>query len=176
MQPLAGDDDPIVVAGGSLTIRSKYGFEMDNGNHQKARHKHKSRTLQRLEIWTDSTAPQPTDEFYARGNVTVDFEYCPDDCSNNALPHDHVVFETPNGKNLKVSSDKSHPIGDEANLNPVWIDHQPNQPGPPKQGTVKQVILSGDLDHTPTNPYVCVQGRCQVELHYWCGNGPTACP
>jgi|ERR1035437_5474104 hypothetical protein len=160
-----GDDDPIVVAGGSLKIGSRYGFELDSSSHQKANHKHKGRTVDRIEIWSDDNAPR-TDQFFASGRVDVDIEYCPDLCVDSGQKHDHVTFTAPNGKKLMVSSDTSHPIGDEANLNPILIDHQPNQPN---QGRVKQIVVSGKLDHTPLPFYPCAaNGKCHVVLHYGC--------
>ena len=170
IRPTAGDDDRVVVAGGSLKISSDYGFDMDNPNdHQTANHRDKGRTVNRLEIWSDNNAAR-TDQFFPSGQVDVDFEYCPDDCSDGSKTHDHVTITAPKGKKLKVSNSEGvHPIGDEAHLNPLLIDHQPNQPGPPKQGTVTQIKISGKLDHTPQPSYACAaDGKCHVALHYWC--------
>jgi hypothetical protein len=170
IRPTAGDDDRVVVAGGSLKISSDYGFDMDNPNdHQTANHRDKGRTVNRLEIWSDNNAAR-TDQFFPSGQVDVDFEYCPDDCSDGSKKHDHVTITAPGGKKLKVSnSDGVHPIGDEAHLNPLLIDHQPNQPGPPKQGTVTQIKISGKLGHTPQPSYACAaNGKCHVVVHYWC--------
>jgi hypothetical protein len=168
-----GDDDPIVVAGGSLKIGSRFGFDPDLSDHQKATHKDKNRTVRRLEIECDASG-QRCDEFYVSGKVNVDIEYCPDDCKDTTKKPDIVTFNSPNGKKLTVSnSDTSHPIGDEAKLNSNLIDHQPNQPN---QGRVKQIIVSGDLDHTPDPSYPCKGGLCKVTLHYWCGsNVVNAC-
>ena len=169
IKPMSGDDDRVVVAGGSLKISSVYGFDLEPNDHQTANHRHKGRTVNRLEIWSDDNAAR-TDQFSVSGQVDVEFEYCPDDCSDSSKTHDHVKITAPSGKKLKVSnSDTIHPIGDEANLNPLLIDHQPNQPGPPKQGTVTQIKISGKLDHTPQPSYACAaNGKCHVVLHYWC--------
>src|ERR1017187_973560 len=45
---LTGDDDPIIVAGGSLDIRSKVGFAKDSP--PKAHHSDKNRTLTKILI------------------------------------------------------------------------------------------------------------------------------
>ena len=163
IHPMSGDDDRVVVAGGSLKIGSVYGFDPDLSDPQKANHKHKGRTVNRLEIWTDDNAAR-TDQFYVSGQVDVDIEYCPDAACLASSKNDHVTLTAPGGKKLKVSNtDTIHPIGDEAKLNPLLIDHRPSQ------GRVKQIVISGKLDHTPQPSYACAaSGKCHVVLHYWC--------
>jgi hypothetical protein len=171
VHPMAGgDDEPIVVAGGSFEIGSRYGFVNVDAHH--ASHKHKGRGVTRIDIlYNDKTKGPGYKEFDAKqGDMTVGIEYVPKDSSK---PHDTVTFSTDKGGNsLAISNAPKCPgIGDEVDANSTTIVHQPD-------GTVGQITVSGSkLDPTPDpKGYPCDNGKCQVVVHYFCAGGPTACP
>src|ERR1035437_1645552 len=73
--PMSGDDDRVVVAGGSLKILSFYGFETDSaGNRWRANHIHQNRIVNRLEIEYNDQGPL-REQFDVKGPVMVDIEY-----------------------------------------------------------------------------------------------------
>src|ERR1035437_4390416 len=117
-----GDDDPIVVAGGSFEIGSLKGFNKDpGGDPNKAIHTEPARYLNRVEVLYNKPAIAGGDEggpAYAKivpdsqKSVTIDIDYCPNKCVGTA--NDVITFNANlSDQNLGVAnSDKNLPIGD----------------------------------------------------------------
>src|ERR1017187_6210775 len=164
-----GDDDPIIVAGGSMHIGSLYGFDQDStldphGHHPQANHKHKTRYLNRVEVLYNNPKPAkpadpPEGPAYAdvpvKRPVTIEIVYhCSDPSKCGTEPDDTVVFRTdPSGQNLSVkNSSGTNPIGDEVPNGSTPLKHQPDT------RTVTKITVN-------SNPYLCDNGKCQVVLH-----------
>ena len=177
MKPFSGgDDEPIVVAGGSLEIGSRNGFDPDaGGDLNKAHHTQKHRSVNRVEVLYNNPdkpgqdgGPAYTEIIPSQPQlVMIDITYCKNKCAST--PDDTVTFNTDgNSQNLGVSnSDKNRPIG---KINPgskkvkhVEANWQVNQ-------------ISVTVGSSPKTDYPCDNGKCQVVLHYYCPTlGPTDC-
>ena len=171
-----GDDDPIVVAGGSFEIGSLRGFDPALGiDHRRANHIDTTRVLNRVEVLYNKPASAGDDGGPAYAEIIPDsqhpvkiaFAYCPNKCAN-ATPDDTITFTADSDhKNLAVSNgDQNHPIG--------------NIPAKSKRfrhGQNWQVNgISVTVGTSPKTDYLCDNGKCQVVLHYNCAGGPNACP
>jgi hypothetical protein len=157
----SGDDDPIVVAGGSLEIGSRYGFDPDPGSHNNANHSYKSSVLNHITVLYNAAGVPAYDDFSVTGQVQVDIAYkCKGTCAGT--PDDTVTFHTDaNGKNLTISS--KYPIGP-TNPGTKQLTH------PKADWTVNQITVTGHPS------YPCYSGKCQVVLRYVCGSiVPGAC-
>jgi hypothetical protein len=172
IQPFAGgDDEPIVVAGGSFEVGSHNGFAKDPQDPKKADHQDKGRNVTRIDVlYNDATTGPGYQEFLVDkgGDIRVDIDYVPKDTPK---PHDTVTFTTQNGgKELGITNCSGcPPIGGEVNSASTTIVHQP------PDGTVGQITVSGKFNPAPApanaGPFSCVNGKCQVVLHYWCKSG-----
>jgi len=123
-----GDDDPIIVSGGSMNIRSKYGFQEHDGDVYTADHVHRHRVLQSIDIWYGPGSLQydPIDAGTINGKFSVAFTYCPD---RSCIAHDTVsvnVDDQHYGLNI-ANPGGTYGIGQEAGSSPgkKSISHQP---------------------------------------------------
>jgi hypothetical protein len=167
IQPFAGgDDEPIVVAGGSLDLASLNGWKKETpppaGYPYTAIQKHTKRQLTIGLIVYNNGAPvvQPL----PAGQMKLEIAYCNGVCSDLNNPDDKVtVWTDANGNKLRVSNTNSqHQIGDEADAatasGSTTISHQPDW----KVNRIRDVVHSAD--------YPCANFKCQIVLVYHCDN------
>ena len=147
----ANDDEPIVVAGGSLDITSVNGWGK-NPNSNTANHNHTKSTINSIEILYGY-------EKLPGGRVELEIAYCPGVCANVNNPDDKVTIKTDaDGTHLTISnSNPQHKMGDEGGS--TTISHQPPNW---KVNRIRDVVNSRD--------YACDSGKCQVRLNYHCDN------
>ena len=154
---MTSDDDPIVVAGGSLNIDSTFGFQRDDKYN--AHHAHPTRKLIGVGVYYNegtNTKPQPI----LNGATTIEFAFCPSigGCANGVNhPDDKITLKTNSGgQQLTVSNTQgtTYGIGDEAQASPLHIMHQP----PDRR--VWQITVNGA-------PYGCFNATpCMVGMIY----------
>src|SRR5664279_3619965 len=101
--PMSGDDDRVIVAGGSLRLDSRHRFIRDPQDKQRAIHIHPWRTVAAVEVfyWDGKLAHADL----PGGPVKVEIDYCKGanfTCANPNIPDDVVTLETtlPNGTGL----------------------------------------------------------------------------
>ena len=127
---LTGDDDPIIVAGGSLDIRSKVGFARDSS--KPAHHLDNNRRM----IGVLIVHKGGLDYQAVTEPTTVDFAYCQNACGSS----DDTITFTANPGELLVSNARGT-IGDEAGGNSHFSHQPPNW-------TLNQITVA-------SKPYFC---------------------
>jgi len=164
----ANDDEPIVVAGGSLDFASLNGWQKDKTDltGRTAIHNHTNRKLTiGLIAYNNGT---PAVKLLPAGQMKLEIAYCVNGTCNPNTPDDKVtVWTDSNGKKLSVSNTNPlHKIGEEADdataHSSTTISHQ-YQPDF-KINQIKDVI------NNPNNPYHCDNGKCEIVLVYHCDN------
>src|ERR1039457_1836670 len=88
-KPRSGDDDRVVVAGGSFNIQSLYGFEKETPLI--AIHKHKKRTVTGGDIIIDGKPLPPGS--WPVGRIKFEIAYCASAC-NPDTPDDKITIWT----------------------------------------------------------------------------------
>jgi hypothetical protein len=155
----SGDDDRVIVAGGSLTIGSQYGWVKDTSFV--ANHKHKRRTVTGGVILYNDGGPRYQN--WSGGPIEFEIAYCNGTCSNVNIPDDKVTIKTDaDAKHLRVfNTNQDHKLGDEADAaaaaGSTSFDHQPDW----KVNRIRDVVNHID--------YKCDNGKCSVFPLYHCG-------
>jgi hypothetical protein len=161
--PTSGDDDPIIVSGGSLDITSTVGFQQYDNVPYQANHLHTRRKLVSVDVRYGAGAAQ-FDTIYANsinGPIDITVNYCQDMPCTNTSPQEQVIFRVNGGHNNLFISNQGGPsgIGTEADGGKRNIHHMPD---------TWHVIR---IDVAPiSRSYQCVGGICGMVLHYYCGN------
>jgi hypothetical protein len=163
----ANDDEPIVVAGGSLDFASLNGWKQDKTDPtgRTAIHNHTNRKLSIGLIVYNEGGPHV--KLLPAGQMKLEIAYCMNVTCNPDSPDDKVTVSTDaNGNKLSVSNTNSqHKIGEEADKatanNSTTISHQ-FQP----DFKIKQIKNVNSAD----NPYGCDNGKCEIVLVYHCDN------
>src|ERR1035437_191572 len=163
-----GDDEPIVVAGGSLDIGSINGWEKDPKDSYVANAKHRNRKVTGGVIMYNDGVPRS--QPLSGGPIKFEIAYCPaphpgDKCADPNKPDDKITISTyPDTTHLSVSNtNKYHKMGDEADAanaaKSTTISHQPDW----KVNRIRDVVHNN-------KDYPCVTGPCSVVLIYHCDN------
>ena len=140
----ANDDDPIIMAGGSLHVYSHGGF---NGKKGTAVHNQPNKYVTEVDLIAGDPLKYYSKPF-SHQQVTISMAYC-----QTCPTPDNVTFQTDsNGQNLTLT-DAVGTIGDEANQGKHEIVHQP------EQGQIQKITLAGQ-------DYTCVTGHCYLIIHY----------
>ena len=176
----SGDDDPIVVAGGSLRIGARKGFEQNAKSTRQADHKHKKRVLEHIQVLYNPGpmgGPALADLVFGKA-VTVVIDYCnPNNVDCLTSPDDVVTFATDaSGQNLNVISSTGLGPGAEIDGN-GQITHLP------ANFLIKQFVITGvTATDTPSLcersicTFPCSDGKCSATLFYHCNlSGADAC-
>ena len=169
IKPFAGgDDEPIVVAGGSLDFASLNGWKKDTNdpNGYTAIHKHPKRTVTiGLIVYNNNGAPVV--QQLPAGHMELEIAYCNGTgaCNLNN-PDDKVIIRTDSdGSHLRVINNNSqHKIGEEADdadaHHSTTISHQPDF----------KIHQIRDVVNNPNQPYHCDNFKCQIVLVHYCNN------
>ena|ERR1035437_1805121 len=161
-----GDDEPIVVAGGSLDIGSINGWKKDpqDSTGYTALHKHTKRKVSVGLIGADGAPVSPV---LPAGPTHLEIAYCKDLNCDPDKPDDKITVKTKSdGTRLTLSSsitNKDNKIGDEADAadasGSTTISHQPHE---------WHVTRIRDIIHG--KDYTVHTGICQIVLIYHCNN------
>jgi hypothetical protein len=150
----ANDDDPIIVAGGSMRIHthSKDKFTPDGEGGLK----HvdgKNRSVTGVDILYNDTGPDGVSRFFKNQLVTVTLTYC-DTLAACAYSEDVTLSTDLNGTSLGITNGPKT-IGGEVVPNSDHFDHLPNLPN----WKISNIALNG-------KNFKCSDGRCYVVIHY----------
>ncbi|HXS95504.1 MAG TPA: hypothetical protein VN736_12955 [Candidatus Limnocylindrales bacterium] len=156
--PFSGDDDPIIVSGGSLTIQSRFGLKEHGGNAYWADHAHTKRKLREVDISYGTTSQMTDSQTVSSGPYTVALTYCPD---STCASSETVTFAVDNHRqNLNVqNAGGSSGVGAEANSNGKYINHVPT--------TWHVYKIRAGAKTYPCDSSSAYQ--CQAILYYHCG-------
>lgn len=159
-KPLAGDDDPIIVSGGSMRIVTKSANKLQRDGNELKHVDGSTRYVSSIDVfYHDNTGFGFVSLTAGNGQqVNIDMPYCPQsDCRG---PRDTVTFYTDGSSYAKFKNSPSgvgaSPIGGEASTSNA-VDHAPDWH---IQGF--SIAIGGGL----AQPYSCVDGKCFVIIHY----------
>ena len=160
IKPMSGDDDRVVVAGGSLVIGSQFGWKQDPQDPFVANHKHQKRKVTGgVIIFNDG---QPHYHSWTGGRIEFEIAYCNGICADVNNPDDKVTIKTdPDATHLRVfNTNRYHKLGDEAQAapDPTTINHQPDW----RVNRIRDVVNNN-------KDYKCDNGKCSVLPLYHCG-------
>ena len=159
-----GDDEPIVVAGGSLDLESLNGWKKDpqDPSGYTAIHNHTKRRVTIGSIGYNNGAP--VTKPLPAGRTKLELAYCSGPCDPN-IPDDKVtVWTEASGNKLRVTNtNQNHKMGDEADAaaaaGSTTISHLPLD---------WHVVRIRDVVQVPNVDYVPADPRCHIVLIYHC--------
>jgi hypothetical protein len=158
-----GDDQPILVSGGSLTIRGagKWATTGDDLLHQDDDGNESSRYIGGIDlVYVDgSSLPAFTSRTYTTSKLTILMTYCEDQAFGTC---ETVSIITKNGaQGLRIKAPSPHKAKDDDVSVPHTVKHLPTT------GFLKDVTLPGDI-----SPLSCGLGsRCVMVIHYCATQG-----
>jgi hypothetical protein len=157
-----GDDQPIVVTGGSFFIDTNKGHGFSNNNGTLAHVDTNSRTLKSVDLY--SVGDTEDSVAFANGAISIQIGYCAAASSCPAGTADDIVtFQTnPARRNLQIATNPSQIFGWAQNYSMEW-ERTPRPGYLMKWVAINGTPASGSLPPTRLCP---ADGTCRIWLHY----------
>lgn len=152
--PTGSDDEPILMAGGSMYISTPRGPDDFYPSGDDLQHQNTSRYVRKVEV-RDADDGVHSYPFNGNNQAKIDVEFC----KNCASDKETVTFRTSaqNNQGLTIHSDSSK-MADSIQLLPhLWV-HRHHQ----KQ--IQSITVSGST--TPSMKIPCTDGDCVLTIHY----------
>jgi hypothetical protein len=151
------DDDPIIVAGGSMRVHNK---KLQSDGHGGLNHPEgANRSVASVDIlyngsYNGQTGPDGESLAFNHKPVTVSLTYCPKVLGCGAGKDDVKITTDGTGMNLGITNN-GHPIGNEAPDAYGARNHEP------PDWVIKEITVN-----SISPAYPCDNGRCYVVVHY----------